>query len=93
MKNKNFLIILLLVLVISSTICYNLMQSNIETFASEDISFNKYFEIDSAYRVGLTATPERKDGMQKALFLHIGPIVYEMEGHKRVPTIWRINTE
>jgi len=48
---------------------------------------------DSAYRVGLTATPERKDGMQKALFLHIGPIVYEMEGHKRIPTIWRINTD
>lgn len=52
-----------------------------------------FSRFDSAYRVGLTATPERKDGMQKALFLHIGPIVYEMEGHKRVPTIWRINTE
>lgn len=50
-------------------------------------------KFNSAFRVGLTATPERKDGMQKALFLHIGPIVYEMEGHKRVPTIWRINTD
>lgn len=47
----------------------------------------------AAYRIGLTATPERKDGLHHVFYLHIGPIVYWMEGHKRQPTIWRINTD
>jgi len=47
----------------------------------------------SAYRVGLTATPERKDGLHEVFFLHIGPIVYEMEGHKRLPTIYKVCTD
>lgn len=46
----------------------------------------------AAWRVGLTATPDRKDGLHDVFFSHIGPICYWMEGHKRVPTIWRINT-
>lgn len=46
----------------------------------------------ASYRIGLTATPERKDGLQEVFYLHIGPIVYRMEGHKRLPTVWRIAT-
>ena len=49
-------------------------------------------KFDGAYRVGLTATPERKDGLHEVFFLHIGPIVYEMEGHKRIPTIFKVTT-
>lgn len=47
----------------------------------------------ASYRVGLTATPDRKDGLQEVFFHHIGPIVYRMEGHKRVPLIWKIETD
>jgi len=44
-------------------------------------------------RIGLTATPERRDGLHNVFLLHIGPIVYEMEGHKRQPLIWRVDTD
>lgn len=44
------------------------------------------------YRIGLTATPERKDGLHKVFMLHIGPIVYRMEGHTRTPVIFKIKT-
>lgn len=44
-------------------------------------------------RIGLTATPTRRDGLHEVFLLHIGPIAYEMEGHTRVPMIWRINTD
>ena len=44
-------------------------------------------------RIGLTATPERRDGLHNVFLLHIGPIVYQMEGHKRLPLIWRVNTD
>jgi superfamily II DNA or RNA helicase len=47
----------------------------------------------ASYRIGLTATPKRKDGLEQVFFHHIGPIVYWMEGHKRIPSIWRINTD
>lgn len=46
----------------------------------------------AAYRIGLTATPERKDGLHEVFYSHIGPIAYWMEGHKRVPSIWKITT-
>ena len=49
-------------------------------------------KFNCSYRIGLTATPERKDGLHDVFFMHIGPIVYWMEGHKRSPMIWRINT-
>lgn len=45
------------------------------------------------YRVGLTATPERKDGLHEVFMLHIGPIVYRMKGHTRIPVIYKIKTE
>jgi superfamily II DNA or RNA helicase len=44
------------------------------------------------YRIGLTATPERKDGLHKVFMLHIGPIVYRMNGHSRAPVIFKVNT-
>lgn len=47
----------------------------------------------ASYRIGLTATPERKDGLHHVFYAHIGPIVYWMEGHKRQPLIWRIDTD
>ncbi len=34
---------------------------------------------DSRYVLGLTATPNRKDGLQKILFLHCGPVRHRME--------------
>lgn len=46
----------------------------------------------AAYRVGLTATPERKDGLHKVFMLHIGPIVYRMEGHSHKPSIYKVKT-
>jgi superfamily II DNA or RNA helicase len=45
----------------------------------------------ASYRVGLTATPERKDQLHGVFFAHIGPIVYRMEGHSTLPLIWRIS--
>ena len=44
----------------------------------------------ASYRIGLTATPERKDQLHHVFFAHIGPIRYWMEGHKAVPVIWKI---
>jgi len=46
----------------------------------------------AAYRVGLTATPERKDGLHEVFMLHIGPIVYRMEGHSHKPSIYKVKT-
>lgn len=47
----------------------------------------------ASYRIGLTATPERKDGLHEVFYSHIGPISYYMEGHKRVPSIWKVTTD
>jgi superfamily II DNA or RNA helicase len=38
-------------------------------------------ECSSRYILGLTATPQRKDGLQKILFLQCGPIRHELEQH------------
>ena len=45
----------------------------------------------ASYRIGLTATPDRKDQLHHVFFNHIGPIVYRMSGHTTVPTVWRIS--
>ena len=50
-------------------------------------------KFSASYRVGLTATPDRKDGLHDVFFSHIGPICYWMEGHKRIPSIWKITTD
>ena len=47
----------------------------------------------ASYRIGLTATPERKDQLHHVFFAHIGPIRYWMEGHKAVPVIWKISLD
>jgi superfamily II DNA or RNA helicase len=60
-----------------------------ETFAEVVQLFN------ARYRVGLTATPLRKDGLHPILFSVIGPIVYQMKAKslplqfQRVDTGWR----
>ena len=44
------------------------------------------------YRIGLTATPERKDGLQTVFMNSIGPIVHKVEGNLLVPRIYPIRT-
>lgn len=44
------------------------------------------------YRWGLSATPERPDGMHKAFMLHIGEIVYEMLELDSQPTVYQVLT-
>jgi hypothetical protein len=44
------------------------------------------------YRWGLSATPERQDGMHRAFMLHIGDIVYEMTELDSQPTVYQILT-
>jgi len=39
------------------------------------------------YRLGLTATPTRSDGMERVFFSSIGGIIAEMEGNELVPDI------
>lgn len=42
-------------------------------------TFNEiFFKVQARYRLGLSATPNRKDGFDKALEYHIGPIICEM---------------
>jgi len=37
------------------------------------------FKVQPEFRLGLSATPERKDGMTKVLFWHLGPIIVELD--------------
>lgn len=46
----------------------------------------------AAFRLGLTATPRRKDGAQDVFFDHIGPIVYQARTGAMVPKLRRIYT-
>jgi len=46
----------------------------------------------AAYRLGLTATPRRKDGAQDVFFDHIGPIVYSARTEAMVPKLRRLMT-
>jgi superfamily II DNA or RNA helicase len=42
-------------------------------------TFNEvFFKIQTKYRIGLSATPKRKDGFDKVLAHHLGPIIFEM---------------
>lgn len=41
----------------------------------------------AAFRLGLTATPRRKDGAQDVFFDHIGPIVYKARTGAMVPKV------
>lgn len=42
----------------------------------------------AAYRIGLTATPDRKDGLQSIFLNSIGPISHRVEGNLLKPTIY-----
>jgi len=45
------------------------------------------------YRIGLTATPNRRDGLQEIFYNHIGKSVYEIQGTLLQPTIFRYETK
>lgn len=42
------------------------------------------------YRLGLTATPNRKDGLQEVFKKHIGRIAYQIEGEALLPKVYKI---
>lgn len=42
----------------------------------------------AAYRLGLTATPERSDGLQSVFLNSIGPIAHEIKGNLLQPSIY-----
>jgi superfamily II DNA or RNA helicase len=42
------------------------------------------------YRVGLTATPRRKDGMENAFYYHIGRLMFAAKEQRLVPKIRRV---
>lgn len=41
------------------------------------------FKVNSKYILGLTATPERKDGLTKVIYWHIGDILYHQKPDRR----------
>jgi superfamily II DNA or RNA helicase len=45
------------------------------------------------YRIGLTATPNRRDGLQEIFYNHIGRSVYEIQGTLLNPTIFKYETK
>lgn len=47
----------------------------------------------AAYRLGLTATPRRKDGAHDVFFDHIGPIVYKARTGAMVPKLRVLHTD
>lgn len=48
--------------------------------------------IPARYRVGLTATPRRKDGAEDVFRMHIGPIVYKAHSQPIVPKLRKLAT-
>lgn len=46
----------------------------------------------ASYRLGITATPRRKDGAQNVFFYHIGPIIYKSDVPQVIPRLRRIFT-
>lgn len=44
------------------------------------------------YRLGLTATPRRKDGAEDAFYYHIGEILYSAKTNAIVPSVKRLRT-
>ncbi len=47
---------------------------------------------NARYRLGLTATPRRKDGCDKVFFWHIGKILYKSKTKRMTPKVRRIFT-
>ncbi len=48
---------------------------------------------NARWRVGLTATPRRKDGAINAFLWHIGPIVYKMKTTSLIPRLRVLSTD
>lgn len=44
------------------------------------------------YRLGLSATPRRKDNAEDAFFFHLGKILFHGKGQVLVPTVYRVHT-
>lgn len=47
----------------------------------------------AAYRLGLTATPRRKDGAENVFFYHIAPVTYEAHTESVRPDLRRLYTD
>ena len=47
---------------------------------------------NARYRLGLTATPRRKDGAEDAFYYHIGEILYSAKTNAIVPSLKRLRT-
>lgn len=45
-------------------------------------SFDLLHMFEGAYKLGLSATPERSDGLTKAMYLHLGGLAYKYEASK-----------
>lgn len=45
------------------------------------------------YRIGITATPRRKDGVENAFYYHIGPLVFSAKEQRMQPKIRRVWTQ
>jgi superfamily II DNA or RNA helicase len=45
------------------------------------------------YRLGLTATPRRKDGAEDVFFWHLGPIVFNAKEQRMNPKVRRVYTD
>ncbi len=50
-------------------------------------------QFPAKYRLGLTATPNRRDGMQVVFFKHIGPIAYTIKGQSILPNVYRVDLD
>lgn len=50
-----------------------------ECHAMCSMTFNEiFFKVQTKYRLGLSATPNRKDGFDRVLGHHLGPVIFEM---------------
>jgi superfamily II DNA or RNA helicase len=47
---------------------------------------------NSEYRLGVSATPRRKDGTENVFFWHIGPVIYKSTVKRMVPKLRRVFT-
>lgn len=47
---------------------------------------------EARFRLGLSATPRRKDGFENAFFWHIGPVLYRVEPKRLSPRVYQLYT-
>lgn len=58
-----------------------------ETFSRAPVRFH------ARYRLGVSATPRRKDGCEDVFFYHLGPVLYTSHEQRMVPKIRRVWTD